>query len=334
MQGDNRPITYAKGVADDIIPSLAAWIEERRDTKGIVRANAILVGLYVTRALQGRYPLERDDYLTKGQVKGAGYRQATEILTEHNEFRPPPKEAGRTSRGTQDHAISLVKLIDNHPRSSDIRSADDEDRANIAWLLQEWFVEQMRREYFNKQRLRAEVSHERPIRHAVAALLAAGSDRGGNAAGAVAQHLVGATLALRFPGAHVNNESYTTADQQTSRAGDFEIGDTAIHVTVRPTQALLSQRCQHNIDNGFRPLVLVPDNRVAAARQLAEVAGMHDRVCVQSLEDFVGVILESSADYTTQNIRRALRTLLETYNARVEVAESDPSLQVEIPTKL
>lgn len=48
--------------------------------------------------------------------------------------------------------------------------------------------------------------------------------------GPAAQHLVGAKLALRFPDMKVSNASYSTADDQSGRLGDFQIGDTSFHV--------------------------------------------------------------------------------------------------------
>lgn len=44
--------------------------------------------------------------------------------------------------------------------------------------------------------------------------------------GSVAKHLIGAKLEFRFPGVTVSNESYSTADDQLGRKGDFCLGDT------------------------------------------------------------------------------------------------------------
>jgi hypothetical protein len=321
-------------VAQDIIRTLEDWREEKRSPKGKVDANVFCAGLYVTQALSGTYPLASSDYLTASQVKGASGENAKAILAEHGETRTFLREGGRTSRKTRPMAIELAELLNNHGSADELGWASEEERATVAWALQAWFVRQIQAEYFAKERVKAEISHDKPVRIAVLALLQSAGSRGGNSAGAVAQHLVGAKLVLRFPGREINNESYTTADQQTVRPGDFQVGDTAIHVTMSPGQALFEGRCKSNIRHGFRPRVLVPENRLLAARQLAETADIGDKVAVQSIEDFVGTNIEEMAGFEDQAIKSGLRLLLETYNARVESVESDPGLLVEIPANL
>ncbi|WP_425569404.1 DUF4928 family protein [Nonomuraea salmonea] len=88
------------------------------------------------------------------------------------------------------------------------------------------------------RKISAEINPENSIRTTVANLMQAGRERGGTTAGAIAQHLVGAKLQIRFPSERINVESYTTADVQTGRAGDFQVGDTAIHVTMSPSERL------------------------------------------------------------------------------------------------
>ena len=55
--------------------------------------------------------------------------------------------------------------------------------------------------------------------------------------GAVAQHLIGAKLEYKFREADniiIDHHSSSTADVQTNRLGDFDIGNTVIHVTKTP----------------------------------------------------------------------------------------------------
>jgi len=81
----------------------------------------------------------------------------------------------------------------------------------------------------------------------------------------VAQHLVGAKLEFRFPELAIGNESYSTADRQLGRPGDFLIGDVAFHVTVAPMPQLFD-KCVVNVKEGYRPLLLVPDRTLSGAR--------------------------------------------------------------------
>ncbi len=69
--------------------------------------------------------------------------------------------------------------------------------------------------------------------------------------------IVGAKLELRFPDSHVGRDKANAADLQTSRQGDFQLGNTAFHVTVSPMQKLVA-RVRENMREGFRPVVLVP----------------------------------------------------------------------------
>lgn len=316
-------------IANEIISGLSKWTESKRRRQRI-DANVLCAGLYVAEHLGLKFPLERSDYLTKSQVKGAGGAQAALILARHGEFRKFLAEAGRTSRATFAHAQELVGLISESEYAYHLSVSSDEERKQIASLVQAWFVKQIQVEYFAKERVKAEISHDKPVRLAVGRLIAAAQDRGGNAAGAVAQHLVGAKLALRFPAMVITNNSSTTADKQTSRPGDFLVGDTAIHVTMSPKSELFDGVCVTNLANGYRPRVLVPEGKLEAARQMCE----DDRVAVGSIEDFVGTNVEEMASFDGDQIKSGLRLLLEKYNERVQQIETDPGLLIEVPTNL
>ena len=159
-------------------------------------------------------------------------------------------------------------------------------------------------------------------------LIAAGSK-----AGAVAQHLVGAKLAVRLPTLEIVNVSYTTADQQLGRPGDFVVGDTAFHVTVSPMPPVLD-KCKENLRNGFRSTLLVPESRLQAARQMAEAIEVEDRVGIVAIESFVGQNIEELAGFGSANLAAGFRALLAKYNERVEKVEADRSLLIRLPTNL
>ena len=188
---------------------------------------------------------------------------------------------------------------------------------------------------FGSKRIKPEeLDPSKPARHAVAELIKAARAQGGNVAGAVARHVVGALLSLRFPEVHITNETYTTVDQQTDRPGDFLVGDTAIYVTMSPSENLISSRCGANIQNGYRVIVIVPENRVAMTQLLAENVDLGDRISVSNIEEFVGTNIEKIASFYAAEIRTGLKALLERYNERVRLTEPDPSLQIEIPRNL
>ncbi|MFF8956807.1 DUF4928 family protein [Streptomyces sp. NPDC014894] len=317
-----------------LVDTLRTWYEGNRDAKGAVNANVMCAGLYVTEFLAQHYPLEPDHYLAPSQVKTAGGPQVQRLLAHHGETRTFTSEGGRTSRATIRHARAVADLLNEKGSETGLAGWTLAERTALASLLQAWFVGRVREDYFGRRRIEAEINPDNPVRTAVAALIEAGRQRGGNTAGAVAQHLVGAKLKIRFPDEDVNVESYTTADVQTGRAGDFQIGDTAIHVTMSPGEKVFTERCAHNLRHGYRPRVLVPDNRVVGATQIAQDLGLADRVAIQSIEDFVGTNIEEVAGFGKAAVRDRIRELLTEYNVRIEQAEADKSLKIEIPENL
>jgi hypothetical protein len=293
------------------------------------------VGLVMIDHMAGDFPLEEQHYLTSSQVRTLGGSRIRAILSDHGESRQFTSEGGRTSRGTVALARELAEVLNTSLGAEPYLASPSEYQEEIRYLLRTWFVARVRTDYFDRQRIEAdELDPNKPSRRAIAELLQAARVRGGYAAGAVAQHLIGAKLSLRFPDRDIGKESYSTADRQTDRPGDFLVGDTAFHVTMSPGDSLMSNRCRDNLQNGFRPLVLVPEDRVEAARQLAANADIGDRVAVSSIEEFVGNNIEEIATFTATQIRSGLRELLERYNERVQEVEPDPSLQIEIPENL
>lgn len=330
-ESDFSPEEITELFLDDVGP----WYKSKRLRNGGMFTNVMTAGLMLTDIMADAFPLEEEHYLTDSQVKGLSGDRIRDILARHGEGRQFTKEGGRTSRKTMALARELARALNGSLGAGAYLESSAEDQQEVRRLLQEWFVSQVRADYLDRQRIAAdELDARKPARWAITGLLQAARDRGGYTAGAVAQHLVGAKLSLRFPGEFISNESYSTADQQTGRPGDFLVNDTAIHVTMSPSEGLMSIRCRDNLQNGFRPLVLVPDDVVIAARQMARGAGIEDRVAVSSVEEFVGNNIEEIATFTSAGIRSGLRALLERYNERVEVVEPDPSLRIQIPRNL
>jgi len=180
--------------------------------------------------------------------------------------------------------------------------------------------------------LEVEIDLTKPPSDIVRDILAAADNIG--KAGAVAHHLVGAKLALRYPHREVDNRSHTTADHHGGHAGDYEINDTAFHVTVAPMPHLFENRVSENLRNGLRVKVLVPKNRVEAARQLDEQANVAGKVDITAIEDFIGPNIEEIAEFSSQRLAKYFRELLETYNSRVLAVEADRSFLIDIPASL
>ena len=323
-------------IADLFLKDIEAWYDTKTTVRGDINTNVMAVGMVMIDHMAVSFPLAEAGYVSPqgSQVKELGGAKIREILARYDEMRPFRSEGGRTSRGSLVLAHELAALLNASRAATPYTNASPAEQAFARQVIQGWIVVLLQDQYFNRQRIEAELDHRRPVKFAVRMLLAAARERGGTTAGAVAQHLVGAKLSLRFPGQVISNESYTTADQQTDRPGDFLVGDTAIHVTMSPGDNLMSNRCRSNLQAGYRPLVLVPEDREAAARQLVDNAGLEEKVAVNSIEDFVGQNIEEIAGFSETGIKIGLRALLEKYNERVQAVESDPSLRIKIPENL
>ena len=183
----------------------------------------------------------------------------------------------------------------------------------------------------DRERIRVEIRLDKPTTQIIADVLEAGAKA--NHGEPLAQHLAGATLSLRYPRMEIENHSFTTADKQLGRPGDFLLNDAVFHVTVAPGQDVVG-KCEANIKKGYRPVLLVSDSKIQATRQLAELAGIQQRVGISSLEQFVGQNVEEIGEFGKAALAKNLRALLQKYNERVLAVETDRSLLIEIPENL
>ena len=147
-----------------------------------------------------------------------------------------------------------------------------------------------------------------------------------------AQHLVGAKLQLRFPEVTVVNQPTSAADNQTHRPGDFLIGDTAFHVTVSPMPSVFN-KCLDNIFHGYKPFLLVPDDKLIGSRQNASQF-FNKNISVESIESFVSQNIDEISIFKKDNLTKSVKDLIEIYNHRVDEVEYDKSLMIELPKNL
>lgn len=323
-----------ESVARILTDAVARWYESQRSRNGTIFTNVMTVGLILCEHLRRGFPLERTTYATGSQVQGISGAKITQILAAHGESRRFTSEGGRTSRGSLPKADELAQRINEAGLAAGYAELEADEQDEIIDALQGWFVRMVQEDYFSRMSVKAEINPSHPVSVTVQNILFAAKTKGGHVAGAVAQHLVGAKLSLRFPDHEIGNDSYSTADMQTSRAGDFSVGNTAFHVTMSPSERLMSHRCKENLTQGYRPVVLVPEDRVAAALQLADNAQLVTQISVIAIETFVGLNVEEMAVFTSPGVRAGLRALLEKYNERVQASEPDPSLKIEIPEML
>ena len=308
------------------------WYEAQRKDAGVNR-NVMTVGLIICEHMMEHFPLEESKWFTGTQVSLLGGSRINKILARHGEARALASEGGRTSRGSQELARSFQAAVNESSAADGLAAASSQMRTDVINLLQAAMVERIQADFFDRHRLRIEYRRHEPTSAVVGQLLDAASLRGGNATGAVAQHIVGAALCLHYPDMMIDNHSYTTADEQTGRVGDFVVNNTALHVTTAPGEALM-RKCEVNLALDLFPMVLTLRGRIAAAEGLAGNFNIADLISVRHIVEFVADAVDIPAQYVRGQMAARLRELLDTYNARVGLAEPDPSLQVEIPDNL
>lgn len=308
------------------------WYEAQRTDAGVNR-NVMTVGLIMCEHMMSHFPLKESKWFTGTQVSLLGGSRINKILARHDEERTLASEAGRTSRGSQELARSFQAAVNESSAADALAAASSQARTDVVSLLQAAMVKRIQTDFFDRQRLRIEYrSHERTSA-VIGQLLDAASRRGGNATGAVAQYVVGAALCLHYPNMEIDNHSYTTADEQTGRVGDFIVSSAALHVTTAPGEALM-RKCEANLGRDLFPVVLTLRERIAAAEGLAGNFDIADSISVRDMVEFVADAVDISARYVRSQMATRLRDLLDTYNMRVAAAEPDSSLQVEIPGNL
>lgn len=287
----------------------------------------IAATLVVLERLKSACDLDLEAHRAPGgsQIKGASGQAVKKILERFEEKRPFAKEGGRTNRGGPGDIKPLLDAL----KKSGFDKATLEERKIVLDELQRILVGKVI-EFHNKERIKLIYEPSKTTWQAIQSLLTQAKETGKE--GPLAQHLVGAKLELRFPKIKIGNESYSTADDQLGRPGDFCIGDTAFHVTVAPMPALY-QKCQKNVDDGYRVYLLVPDRTLNGARQNADLI-LPGKVAVESIESFVSQNIEELSDFSKQKLAAGFRQLLETYNKRVDVCEIDKSMLIELPKNL
>jgi len=301
-------------------------LETHKASGGPARGT-IAASLVVLEHLKEAYDLDLDAHRAKGgaQIIGLSPGSVAKILERFDETRPFLKEGGRTNRGGPGDIKKLLATL----KDQNLDKLQAEERNAALNDLQAFLVERVR-DFHNRQRLRYVYEPAKTTWQAIHELLLLAQEKGKE--GMVAQYLVGAKLALRFPEIEIQNLSYSTADAQLGRPGDFHVGTTAFHVTVAPMPAVFD-KCKANIEQGFRVYLIVPDRAFIGARQNAN-AIVADRIAVESIESFVANNIEELSLFTGDKVKDGFRRLLEQYNCRVDQVENDKSLLIEIPKNL
>ena len=302
-------------------------------TLKIVKANngpangSIATALVVLNRLKEDYNLDFSTHVAEGgmQIRGASGSAVAAILKAFGEERPFAKEGGRTNRGGPSEVKSLLEML----KSLKLEKGTESKRNAELRAMKAYLVARVR-DFHNRQKIKLTFNSALSTWHIIHNLLSEAMTEG--KAGYVAQHLVGAKLQLRFPAITVSNEGGSTADMQTQRPGDFLIGHTAFHVTVAPMQPVFD-KCKHNISQGLKPFLLVPDNKLAGTRQIAEQVS-EQQIAVESIESFVSQNINEISSFNKDKLSTSFKDLVTIYNRRVDEVETDKSLMIDLPSNL
>ncbi len=286
----------------------------------------ISVALVVTQHAKAMgLPLNPETLITEGggQVLGLGKGAVQSILKRHGIDRVLAAEGGRTSRGSLNNMREYVAFLNF---LSENASADFD-------AIEAFWIDRVH-EFFAGKPFKIKLDASRSLRMVVRDVIAQAEDRqkttpGMYYAGAVLQHLVGAKLDCALGQGLLEHNSFSTADAPNKRAGDFFLGDVAIHVTTSPGEAVI-ERCRENLDDGHRPILVTVQRGLGVAEGLATNIGLSDRIDIFEIEQFVALNLYELARFAAEGRKTAVTDLVSRYNEIVEEFETDPSLKIEL----
>jgi hypothetical protein len=320
-----KPVKEMKGasmVNKVISERLAAFAHEQGiNTKGTLSMVLVLTRKAATRTP----PYDPRTFLTSkgGQVAGLSGAAIQSVLADHGIVRVLSEEGGRTSRGSIGHMTAYMQLLNEMHAS---RMLDFQ-------AVEKWWVERVRL-YFATKPLHLKMDSASSLRSIVVQLIEAAFERqketpGTMLAGAVMQHLVGAKLEMILPDAKIEHQGFSTADAPGARKGDFLVGDTAIHVTTAPTEALI-RKCIRNIEQNIRPLIVTTMSGAGGAAALAKNADAAERIEILEIDQFIAANVYEWSGFEHAKRSHSMKELVEAYNRIIDQCETDPSLKIAI----
>lgn len=317
-----------KKLTEASIAALAAWHSDLDKHKLSLDSFIACAGLKVAELTRKEWPIERSDYVSRGGRFRSSGPFIQKILERMGEEREYTSEGGRTTGSCIDAAARLVESLEKVPGYSE---ASIEDRAAIADELQMWILHTIVKPSLDSEGLKVEIDLHKTPPAIVGDILSAAMKQ--KVSGAVAQHLVGAKLALRYPKRDIENHGHTTQDRQLGRKGDFELNDTIIHVTMTPGEQVVA-KCAKNVRDGYNALLLVPEAELLVASAFVKRNASASKIWVQSIESFIGQNVAEIGEFGKDGLRDNVRLLLQKYNARVEQVETRRALSIKVPENL
>lgn len=307
---------------------LQAQLAEFQHASSFVGKGPLSIALHVTRYAQEHgLPLQPETLLAPrgAQVSGLSGIRIKKILADYAIVRPFASEGGRTSRGSVDNMRLYVHFLNR------LQAEGFTDLAAI----EAWWIDRVK-DYFASMPLVLELDSSLSVESAISQLLEQAKQRqqespGSMYVGMVLQHLVGAKLdmLLRDSGPPVEQFGVSVADGPTSRSGDFVIGETVIHVTTSPGEALM-QKCKTNLNAGLQPVIVTLFDKLEMAKGNASTLQIQRRVDFFSIEQFLTTNLYERSQFQRSKQQQTIEQLILRYNRIVDEVENDPSIRIQI----
>ena len=277
-------------------------------------------GLVLLEHLRKNFSLDINAHKASNsdQLKGATTSAVAKILERFDEKRPLSKEAGRTNCGLMTNLSNLLKLMKEYPMENLTPK-----RRDVALLAMQQFLAVKATGMIDakKPSSMSFAYHQKMASRAVIAAILEKAEQCGNR-GNVAKNLIGAKLALCFPG---------MVDSQTGEHGDFLIHDSIFHVAASPHIEHYN-KCADSVARGLRVFLLVPDNEFDYARDMMKGdEAVVKRVTVESVESFLSHSIGFNSAFSIDGEKLALKKLLEEFNHRAATCGEMP---LRIPSRL
>ena len=257
----------------------------------------------------------------EGQIKGLSKGAVQAILADYGIERVLAEEGGRTSRGSLGNIRSFMAFLN---RLSAVRAVDT-SAVEAFWVSQA-------QTFFNAKPFTLNFEVGRSLRSVIRDLLSQAKKRqdqgtGTMFVGAMLQHLIGAKLALALPDAEMVHHGFSVADAPGGRSGDFEIGNSSLHVTMTPGESVM-RKCAANLAAGRQPIVITRLEMLAAADAFAQAEGISERLDLLDAEQFLVANLYELGGFRSDRQQVTVGSLIDKYNEIVQQHETDPSLKI------
>lgn len=316
------------------------WAEQHGDARiglpikgrlygALVVLSQLESGDWAFNALDEAISTDVEQFFGMRSIRGHTASRIANVLRDHGRQDLTPSgaagEQGRTSTGTKIAGLNLIALIrDSLDGASDL---DGQGSALVAHLYSE--VLDLLTQHAELGGIEIDYRDNETISSFIKRL----AETKVSNPGALLQHLVGAKLELRYQGTDVPlaHNSASTADIQTGRLGDFEIGGAVFHVTKTPTPDHI-KKAVANARSGRKTYILT--TAVASAEQVARENfddNVLSRIEIFALDQFIAQNLDEIAVFSKAQAVNQLQQLIERYNALVERWEGDKSLIIQMP---